>query len=115
MEAWVAGLLGTLVGTFGSVAGVWIQNHFQARRERVRMVMEFAVQDRKNLIDEARASGKGGPVAPVALFAHYHGELFRLIERGNFSVRELDKISEDNSKLWASIKKTYAKQQAGEL
>ena len=80
--------------------------------------MEFAVQDRKNLIDEAKASGKGGPVAPVApvaLFAHYHGELFRLIERGNFSVRELDKISEDNSKLWASIKKTHAKQQAGEL
>ena len=118
MEAWVAGLLGTLVGTFGSVAGVWIQNHFQARRERVRMVMEFAVQDRKNLIDEAKASGKGGPVAPVApvaLFAHYHGELFRLIERGNFSVRELDKISEDNSKLWASIKKNHAKQQAGEL
>lgn len=109
MEAWIAGLLGTLVGSIGSVAGIWIQNHFQARRERVKMVMEFAVQDRKDLIAHAKEVKQVGPVAPVAVFAHYHGELLRLIESGNFSSKKLMKISEENAEIYRSVQEMHKK------
>jgi LPS O-antigen subunit length determinant protein (WzzB/FepE family) len=112
MEAWIAGLLGTLVGAAGSVAGIWIQNHFQARRERLKLILEFAVQDRNDQLEFAKAAGVSGPVAPVALFAHYHGELFKLIDSGKMTEKALRKLYDNNAEVWAVIRDIDAKRKA---
>lgn len=100
VEAWIAGLLGTLVGATGSVAGIWIQSYFQTRRERLKLVMETAVQDRKDSIQLAKDLGQPiGPIAPIALFAHYHAELFKLIESGKLTSKTMHELYRSNTLL----------------
>lgn len=105
MEAWIAGLIGTLVGAAGSVAGVWIQSYFQTRRERLKLVMDIAVQDRNDTIRLAKELGQAqGAIAPIALFAHYHAELFRLIESGNLTEKTMTDLYRSNTILGRIIK-----------
>jgi hypothetical protein len=105
LEAWIAGLLGTLVGAVGSVAGVWIQSYFQTRRERLKLVMDIAVQDRNDSIRLAKEIGQPqGSIAPLALFAHYHAELFQLIESGNLTEKTMTELYRSNTILGGIIK-----------
>jgi len=110
VEAWIAGLLGTLVGASGSVAGIWIQSYFQTRRERLKLVMEIAMQDRKDSIQLAKDLGQTiGPIAPIALFAHYHAELFKLIESGKLTNQTMHELYRSNTLLGNIIMEVDAK------
>lgn len=77
------------------------------------MVMEFAVLDRKDQIDLAKSSGTpAGPIAPIALFAHYHGELFKLIESGKVTEKAMRNLYRANTELWSIILEIDAKRKA---
>ncbi|MBD8621706.1 hypothetical protein [Pseudomonas sp. CFBP 13727] len=103
MEAWIAGLIGALAGSASSLAGIWIQNRYQHRREMTKIVMESAMRDRNDLIELAFKTGKGGPVPPVVLFVHYHSELFRLMAKGSLTKDALRKLHDENKEMGVLI------------
>jgi hypothetical protein len=104
MEAWIAGLLGAAVGAAGSFAGIWMQSRYQHKREMAKMIMESAIKDRDHLLDLAMKAGRGGPLPPVVLFVHYHGELFKLMGKGKLNLKRLKKLHEENQQMWRLIR-----------
>lgn len=104
MDAAVAGLLGAAIGAGTSLVTVWVQAHYQSKREQARFILEYATSDRLTTIDEARERGVGGPVPPVALFAHYNQGLIKLLEGGKLSKSELKRLADENDDLWKAIR-----------
>jgi hypothetical protein len=103
MEAWAAGLIGALVGSVSSFAGIWMQSRYQHRREMSKMIMESAAKDRNDLLELSMKTGRGGPVPPVVLFVHYHAELFRLMGKGQLNHKRLKKLHDENKEMWQLI------------
>lgn len=108
MDAAIAGLIGAAIGSASSLLTVWIQAHFVAKRERAKFVMEFAASDRREALDTAIRLGKGGGVAPVALYAHYHERLLELVESGKVTDAELKKLSQETDRIWKTMKEIDA-------
>lgn len=107
MEAWAAGLLGALVGAASSFAGIWIQSHYQNRREVAKMVIDAASKDRAEQIELGIKLNKGGAVAPIALFVHYHAELFRLVGQGKLTKESLRRLYADNKEMSRLIRQMH--------
>lgn len=99
MEAWAVGLIGALVGSVSSFAGIWIQSRYQHKREMTKMVMESATKDRDHLFDLAEKSGERGPLPPIVLFVHYHAELYRLMGKGQLTQKRLKKLHDENKEM----------------
>lgn len=115
MEAWTAGLIGALVGSVSSFAGIWIQSRHQNRRELMKMVIDSAVKDRNDQIELALKTGKNGSVAPVALFVHYHVGLHKLISREKLTTANLRKLHTENSKISRLVRELDRQHREGEL
>jgi hypothetical protein len=112
MDAAVAGLIGAAIGSGTSILTVWLQAIYLGRRERAKFVMEFASKDRQSAVDGARIAGKSAAVAPIALYAHYHSRLLKMIEQGNVSDAELEKLSAETDAIWNAVKAMQEKRQA---
>ncbi|HEY9135617.1 MAG TPA: hypothetical protein VIM85_07470, partial [Pseudomonadales bacterium] len=63
MDAAIAGLIGGLVGASASLLGLWLQQHYQSKRERFKVAAELGLAEFKG--DYAKAAD-GGLVAPLA-------------------------------------------------
>lgn len=100
MESWIAGLVGALIGSTGSIATVLIQNHYQSKRDRARMALEFAVQQRAE--DEARAR-PGQAIPPISIYAHYHHGLIDMVESNRLTADRIREHSDQNALLFDSI------------
>lgn len=53
MDAAVAGLIGVAIGALSSLGAVWIQAHYQTRRERAKAVLDFAIRHRSEAFEYA--------------------------------------------------------------
>ncbi len=115
MEAWVAGLMGAAVGAASSFAGVWVQSHYQNRREVLKLVVDAAVKDRNDQIDLALKIGRGGRVAPIALFVHYHMGLTSLISRRKLNTKSLNRLHAENRKMSRLIRELDEQRREDEL
>ncbi|WP_458373055.1 hypothetical protein [Pseudomonas laurylsulfatiphila] len=108
MDSAVAGLIGVAIGASSSLVAVWIQAYYLTKRERAKFVMEFAASDRRGALEDAIRFNKGGGVAPVALYAHYHQRLLELVEQGKVSDVELKKLSQETDLIWKAMKEIDA-------
>jgi len=108
LDAAIAGLIGVAIGAASSLGAVWIQAHYQTKRERAKFVMEFAASDRREALENTIRLNKSGGIAPVALYAHYHQRLLELIEKGTVSDIELKKLSKETDSIWKAIKEIDA-------
>lgn len=107
MDAAVAGLIGAAIGASSSLITVWIQARYTAKRERAKFAVEFAEKDRRDSREYAITMGRQGPVPPVALYAHYHSEMLKLLESGKMNPKSMEKLTADNRKLWAAIRRLH--------
>lgn len=103
MESWVAGLVGAFIGSTGSIAAVLIQNHYQSRRDRARMALEFAMEQREE--DSARAR-PGQAIPPISVYAHYHHGLIDMVESNRLTADRIREHSAKNALLFDSIIET---------
>lgn len=70
----------------------------------MKLVMDIAVQDRNDSIELNKNLGlPAGPIAPIALFAHYHAELFKLIEKGRLTEKNVRNLYRKNTILGNTI------------
>ena len=97
------GLLGAFIGGAASLGAVWVQSYYQTKRERLRLVMEVAVDDHKRSIELAKQSGRSFAAPPVTLYLHYHLELIKVLEKGALTPEDLREITSKNRDLNKAI------------
>ena len=92
--AFLAALLGALVGSLASIAVAFIQTRAAHRREKARLVLEVAMADHASQIEVAKQLGTRAKLAPLIAFVHHHAGVYDLLEHGDLTpeaMRELDK------------------------
>ena len=107
MDAAVAGLIGAAIGSSSSLITVWIQARYTAKRERAKFAVEFAEKDRRDSREYAITMGNRGAIPPVALYAHYHSEMLKLLESGKMNPKSMEKLTVDNRELWAALRRLH--------
>jgi len=108
VESFFAGLLGAVIGATASIATVWIQGRFQERRDRMRLVMELALEEYKSKIELIKFTGQSAALPPVALFLHYHHELAKLLEKDAVSPATLEALAKSTHELDAALDRLQA-------
>ncbi len=97
----VAGLAGTLIGSFASVVTIVVQSRLQAKRERTRDALNLAIEDWKLRIEHV--SRQGGQAMPLSVFVHYHVKLIHLAEEGKLDPEAIDRLSAEHRLLVARV------------
>ena len=103
MESLLIGLLGALIGAGASLATVWIQSNSQAKRDRMRLVIELALEDYKSRLDFGKSSGRPYALPSITLFLHYHLELAKLLEKGSVTSSDLQRLTRENREIDAEL------------
>lgn len=98
MDSAIAGLLGGLVGALASFGGMWLQNHYQAKRERAKSVLEFATQNRQQDIHLAVSRGTRAKIPPAAAYVYLHTAILQLIESDEASAEKIQNLVEESKK-----------------
>ena len=100
----LTGLAGALIGGVSAIAAIFIQAHYQNKRDRVRLCMEMALEDFK-LNREAGMQHVGTfEERPLAVFFHYHIELLNLIEQNRLTPESHSALTEATEKWIAALK-----------
>src|SRR4030042_3556644 len=90
----VSGLLGALVGSASSLAAIFMQTRAQQRRERLRLVIEAAMQEHRSVLELMKLPGGPTSIQPLPSYIYYHLRFMNLIEESHLSpdsMKELDK------------------------
>jgi len=103
MDAAVAGLIGVAIGSASSLITVWIQAHYQAKRERAKTVLDFAIRHRAEAFEYADKIAGPVAVTPLAAHVHYQQGLLDLIESNNVTAETLEKLHSQNDAVAQSI------------
>jgi hypothetical protein len=92
-----SGFVGAIIGALATIATVWIQLHYQSRRELLHQAAQMAMDEFKVQIDVAQKNKKGEGVLPVSVWCHYYAEILKAMERGDFNAETLKGILERNA------------------
>ena len=103
MDSAVAGLIGAAIGAGGSVVTVWIQAHYQAKRERAKAVLDFAIRHRSEAFEYADKIAGPVAVTPLAAHVHYQQGLLNLIETNSLTAESPEKLHLENDAISQSI------------
>lgn len=103
MDAAVAGLIGVAIGALSSLGAVWIQAHYQTRRERAKAVLDFAIRHRSEAFEYADKIDGLRAIAPLAVHVHYQQGLLSLIEDSKITSESLEKLHSENDAVYKSI------------
>lgn len=89
MDAAVAALLGTGLGVVGTIAGTWLQQHYQSRRERQKMAVDLSVAEHEQAVKFALNSDHPVAVPPMTAYVLYHLDMLDLAEKGDVSAESV--------------------------
>jgi hypothetical protein len=107
MEVYIpllAGLFGAIIGAAGSVITVLVQARTADRRDRIRMVIDLAAEDRRQLLELATKTGRPIKMLPPVAHLHYYIGLVKLLESGGVSANSLEKLHAENAEV---VRKIY--------
>jgi len=107
-ETLIAGFIGAIIGAAASVLTVLIQSVYQAKRERMNTIITLALDDYRSKFELARATKGGGGIPPAVLFLHYYLEVAKLLEKGNISAADIERLDRENIKIGKAIEKSNA-------
>lgn len=99
MDAVVAGLAGTFIGSAGSLAVVWIQSHYQARRDQAKAVLEFSTQSRAQDINLAVSRGTRNQIAPISAYVHHHQAIFEMLKENDVGEERVAKVFSESRRI----------------
>ena len=102
MDAAIAGLVGGLVGAAASLLGLLIQQHYQTKRERVKVAADLGVAEYQRDLELAKAAG-GGFVAPLAAYVIFNVRLLELLAKGPITPAQVKALSEEKKKVLAAF------------
>ena len=91
-----SGFGGALIGALASISATWLHARIQERKDRLRMVIDLALEDYKLSLQLASNSGQSYSATPISVFIHYHLGLHKLIEKGDLSESSYRKLMTEN-------------------
>ncbi len=79
-----------------------IQQHYQTKRERVKVASDLGLAEYQRDLDLAKAAG-GGKVAPLAGYVIYYVRLFEELSKCAITPGTVEALSEEKKKLLAAF------------
>lgn len=93
------GLIGAVIGAGASILTMWIQTRVQARRDRLRLASELALDEFRIHLEHATKQGKPANVQPLVSYIYFHLELSKLVERGAVTVESLRDLTREQKEV----------------
>lgn len=94
----VAGFLGAIIGAGASLIGLAIQQHYQTKRERVKLASDLALSDYQYSIEVFKHTGRG-KISPVCAHVIYHSWVLDEMAKGKIDKEKMEKIIEEFKEL----------------
>ena len=104
MSTAVAGFLGALIGAGASLLGLVIQQHYQTKRERLKIAADLGLSEYKSCLE--LVFKRGGTMPPVSSFVIFHARLLEEMSKGEIDVEKMKKLSDKHEELLAAFEKT---------
>ena len=101
----MSGFIGALIGAAASISTIFVQSHYQAKREKQRMALDAALQDHKLACDIGQKLSRPVVVAPLTAFIHFHLRYFELLEKGNITEETLRSLATERDTLFPQTEK----------
>ena len=98
----IAGFLGALIGAFASLSGLAIQQHYQTKRERLRIAADLGLSEYKHDLELAKEAG-GGLVAPVSAYVIYHARLLEEMSKGCIKPEMITALTTERDQILAAF------------
>lgn len=102
MDAAIAGLVGGIIGACASLAGLWIQQHYQTKRDRVKTAVDLGLQEYQRDMDYAKAAGSG-MVAPLAGYVIFNSRLLDELAKGPITPETVAALSAEKAQVLAAF------------
>ncbi|MCP4482680.1 MAG: hypothetical protein GY817_08020 [bacterium] len=90
----ISALLGALIGGLTTVCVMWIQQRGLSKREKLKLACEMAKDEHTRAYQMLKDLGQGGVLTPLSQFQYFHLELLTVMEKGNVSKSDIEKIHE---------------------
>lgn len=100
----ISGLVGALIGATSSVTAIWVQSHYQSKRETRRMAFDAAIADCQQAFEAAKTLKREAEVAPLTAYLHFHVRYLDLLERGTLNAESLKALKDERDQLFAKPK-----------
>lgn len=94
-----AGLVGALTGGAFSLAGIWIQQRLQAKRERAKFATEIALKQYQYTMEKKETPLERTIVPPLVVWQHLHLRVLEMMEAGKLDEAALRKIWFENDEI----------------
>ena len=97
----IAALIGAVIGSLSSVITIWIQSHYQNKRDRNRLAVDAAIEDHKAAIEIGKGHA-GAQIAPLTAFLHYHFKYLQLLETDGLSEKAVKELNAERDRLFGT-------------
>ena len=99
----IAGFIGALIGALGSAFTIYIQQKFQAKRDKVKLASEMAMFNLGFMYKHAADNNRTAKIYPVSVFQYYHHAILTALESGSISADDIKEINLKRNELMNEI------------
>ena len=92
---------GAIIGSLASVFTIWVQSHYQTKRDRNRLAIQAAIEDHKAALEITKGHHQT-QLAPLTAYLHYHFNYLQLLENNELTEEALSKLDGERDKLFGT-------------
>ncbi|WP_032607941.1 hypothetical protein [Pseudomonas syringae] len=115
MDAAWGVILGAAIGATSSFGVMWLQAHYQSKRERAKTILDLAIRHRSEAFQYADKIPGPISVSPLAVHVHFQDRLLRLVEEDSLTAESLEKLHVENNRLEKVIRESKLKRVVEEV
>jgi len=95
----ISGFVGAIIGAAGSVLTILIREHYQSKRDRVRVAADLAMRDFELAMEHSKRIPGKFQVYPLTSYLLYHRKLLGILEKRDASPEELKKVFDEHKRI----------------
>lgn len=86
---------GALIGSLTTIAAIFIQAHFQNKREHWHSIIEASLHDHKQGLEAAKLSQNRRLLSPLVAYIYYNSKVITLLSKDQLSKESLEKLGKE--------------------
>jgi hypothetical protein len=86
-----------------------IQSRQQARKDRMRMIVDLAIQDQKIAWEALQLHPGRGLLYPLAMYLHHNAEVSGILEKRSLTAADLERIAGETQQLATAVERASSK------